>query len=155
MKIVSHSLAQTYSIGRKISRRLAAGDIICLVGCLGSGKTALAKGICEGLGIEKREVISPTFVLLRNYEGRVPVYHFDLYRMEKADDVLGLGMDEYLYGEGVSIIEWADRLGFLTPDEFLKIELSVRPGTQRQLSFTAVGKRYAKIQEQVHEDIGG
>jgi tRNA threonylcarbamoyladenosine biosynthesis protein TsaE len=115
----------------------------------------LAKGICEGLGIAKREVISPTFVLLRNYQGRVPVYHFDLYRMEKADDVLGLGMDEYLYGDGVSIIEWADRLGFLTPVEFLKIELSVRPGTQRQLSFTAVGKRYAKIKEQVREDIGG
>lgn len=155
MKIVSHSLVQTYSIGRAIARRLCPGDILCLVGSLGSGKTALTKGICEGLGIDRREVISPTFVLLRNYQGRVAVYHFDLYRMEKADDVLGLGMDEYLYGDGVSIIEWADRLGFLTPVEFLKIELSVRPGTQRQLSFTAVGKRYAKIKEQVREDIGG
>jgi len=155
MRIISGSVNQTLSIGRSISGNLQAGDIICLFGNLGSGKTVLTKGIALGLGLHKKDVISPSYVLIREYKGRrLPLYHFDLYRLNKAREVILLGYEEYFYGEGVSVVEWADRLGKLLPEGYLRIDLRVRGATKRELKISAFGRRYRKLQEMIDEDIG-
>jgi tRNA threonylcarbamoyladenosine biosynthesis protein TsaE len=155
MKMISKSVHDTLKIGGKIAKNLSRGDIVCLFGELGSGKTVLAKGIASGLGIDKDEIISPTFVVLRQQcaKDNVPFYHFDFYRLGDCDDILGLGHEEYLYGEGITVIEWADRLKFLMPDEYLKIELSVKGERSRAIAITAVGCRYKKKLENMHEDL--
>jgi len=135
-----------------ISGHLNKGDIICLFGDLGSGKTVLTKGISSGLGVDKREVTSPTFVILRQYQGRMPIYHFDLYRINGPEGILDLGYEEYLFDEGISVIEWADRLSGLLPREFLKIELRVTGQKKRKLKISAKGSRYIKFLEDIRED---
>jgi tRNA threonylcarbamoyladenosine biosynthesis protein TsaE len=155
MKIISHSVKDTLRLGSKIAKNLKNGDIICLFGELGSGKTVLTKGIARGLGIKRNEIISPSFVLIRQYTGaKIPLYHFDLYRLEAAQDIIALGYEEYFYGAGVSVIEWADRLKHLLPEEFLKIELTLRPKTERLLKLSACGRRYRHFLEDINEDIG-
>lgn len=146
MKLTSYSVAQTIAIGRMIAENLKPGDIICLFGQLGSGKTVLTKGIAEGLGIKKEDILSPSFVLLREYEqGRLPLYHFDLYRLAAGDEILGLGYEEYFYGRGVAVIEWAEKLKRLLPEEYLRVELSLRGEKKRLLKLSAVGIRYQKL----------
>src|SRR3989338_4308854 len=111
MELISKSVNQTKNIGRVIAKHLASADIICLFGELGSGKTMLAKGIARGLKINESKVISPTFVLIREHsKGILPLYHFDLYRLKNECEIVAIGYEEYLYGDGVSVIEWADRL---------------------------------------------
>lgn len=145
VNIVSRSVNQTISVGRRIAGNLASGDIVCLFGTLGAGKTVLVKGIAEGLGIKRREIISPTFVLIQEHKGRVPFYHFDLYRLINPKDILDLGYEDYLYDEAVTVIEWADRLKYLLPKEFLSIELAIKGSSQRLLRITAAGERYKRL----------
>lgn len=146
MKIISKSVSDTIKIGMAIANKLKPADIICLFGELGSGKTMLTKGIAQGLGIKSGKVISPTFVLLRQHlHARIPLYHFDLYRLKASGDILALGYEEYLDGEGVSVIEWADRLGCLMPKEFLKIELEINGKRERLINFSALGPRYKEL----------
>jgi tRNA threonylcarbamoyladenosine biosynthesis protein TsaE len=154
MVIQSHSVKDTLNIGKRIGRHLCQGDIICLCGNLGAGKTVLTKGIAEGLGIDREKVISPSFVLIRQHtQGVLPLYHFDLYRLNQPQDILSLGYEEYLYNEGVAVIEWADKLEHLLPKEFLKVELTFKDESQRMLKFIPVGRRYNELMERVHEDI--
>ena len=154
MEIISKSVKDTINIGKAIAKNLKPSDIICLFGELGSGKTVLTKGIAQGLGIERKRVISPSFVLIREHsQGKLPLYHFDLYRLKEARDILALGYEEYLYGEGVTVIEWADRLKYLIPAEFLKIELFIKENSKRQLKFSTFGKRYKELLERIHENI--
>jgi tRNA threonylcarbamoyladenosine biosynthesis protein TsaE len=145
MNIVSHSVKQTITIGRMIAGNLAKGDIVCLFGSLGAGKTVLVKGIAEGLGIKKREIISPTFVLLQEHRGRVPFYHFDLYRLTNPKDILDLGYEDYLYDDAVTVIEWADRLKYLLPKECLSVELVIKGAVLRLLRISAAGSRYKQL----------
>lgn len=146
MQLISKSTADTQKIGRAIAQNLKPADIICLFGELGSGKTMLTKGIAQGLGIKADKVISPTFVLLRQHlKANIPVYHFDLYRLKTPGDILALGYEEYLYGQGVSVIEWADRLACLMPREFLKIELRIKSRKERIINFSASGPRYKEL----------
>lgn len=154
MELISSSVTQTIRLGRIIAKNLKPADIICLFGDLGTGKTTLVKGIAGGLGIKKEKVISPTFVLIREHnQGRLPLYHFDLYRLKSAQSIPELGYEEYFYDAGVTVIEWADRLKYLLPKEFLKIELSIRKDTQRSLEFTAKGSRYKELLRKIREDI--
>lgn len=154
MKVVSDSVSDTLKLGRIVAKRLKKGDIICLYGKLGSGKTVLSKGIAWGLGLPIDKVISPTFVLIRQYpNARLPLYHFDLYRLGLFKEITALGYEEYFYGEGVSVIEWADRLGCLLPEEYLKIQLSITSDKRRCLSFSSFGKRYKELLEGINEDI--
>lgn len=153
MKIISHSVSETLIIGKKIAALLKEGDIICLFGQLGSGKTVLTKGIAWGLGIKRSSVISPSFVLIREYSGyKLPLYHFDLYRLKGQKDILDLGYEEYLYDEGVAVIEWADRLKYLLPQEFLKIKLSVGGSSKRLLQFSARGAHYQELAGKIYEN---
>lgn len=114
---ISNSAEETIAAGRRYARNARRGDVLALTGDLGAGKTQFVKGFVAGLG-SKAEVTSPTFVLLHEYEdGRLPVYHFDFYRLNSTDAVKQLGFDDYVFGEGVSVIEWADRYSELIPKE--------------------------------------
>ena len=154
MKFISHSVNDTLRIGRQIAKQLKPSDIIVLFGDLGSGKTVLTKGIARGLGISVSNIISPSFVLLRQYtKGKLPLFHFDLYRLAKPKDIAGLGFEEYFYGQGVTVIEWAERLTCLMPKEYLKVELLFKNDTQRKLKFSASGDRYKELLKKIHENI--
>ena len=155
MKILSRSVRQTLGIGKKIANKLDKGDIVCLFGDLGSGKTVLTKGIAAGLGIKKDKFVSPTFILIREHKTKnnLPFYHFDLYRLKGSIDVAILGYEEFFYGGGISIVEWADRLKQLMPEEYLKIKLSVEGKNSRLMEITCRGNRYKKLMEYLHEDI--
>ena len=153
MEKLSKSVNQTLSIGKRLAQEFRGGEIILLSGCLGAGKTVLAKGIAQGLGINKNNISSPTFVLLRLHKGRHLLHHFDFYRVKTVEDILGLGHEEYLYSDGVTIIEWPERLKFFLPREFLMIKLVTAGKQQRLLKFVPHGARYKKLLEKIHEDI--
>ena len=152
MQILSHSALQTLRIARQLAKYLDKGDILCLFGDLGSGKTVFIKGIAAGLGIAQDLVLSPTFVLLREYRGRIPLYHFDLYRLNDPREIAGLGYEEYLYDEGVAALEWADRLQGLVPAQYLGIDLVIKQETTRRIKFFASGRRYQELLGKFHED---
>jgi tRNA threonylcarbamoyladenosine biosynthesis protein TsaE len=123
--LISNSAEETIAAGRDYARNARPGDVFALTGDLGAGKTQFVKGFAAGLG-STAEVTSPTFVLVHEYEdGRLPVYHFDFYRLDRSEAVLRLGFDDYVFGEGVSLIEWADRYADLIPKEakWLSFEL--------------------------------
>ena len=141
-KILSKSPGETTVFGKRLAKYLKGGDIVCLLGDLGSGKTTLIKGIAQGLKVDQKKVNSPTFVLLNIYEGRLTLFHFDLYRLENVEDIRSIEYDEFLYGNGVSVIEWADRMGALLPKEYLQIELTHRSPEERLIRLTAKGRRY-------------
>jgi tRNA threonylcarbamoyladenosine biosynthesis protein TsaE len=153
MKIISNTVNDTLKIGKSLAKLLQKSDIICLLGDLGAGKTTLVKGIASELGVSRDEVVSPTFVLIREYDDlALPLYHFDLYRLNDPSDILGLGYDEYFYGQGVSVIEWADKLGYLLPKEYLRIELYIKNDSQRLLKIEACGRRYEGLLKNFHEN---
>jgi len=143
MKLISGSINDTVKIGKAISGLLGKGNIVCLFGQLGSGKTVLAKGIACGLGIRAKDIISPTFVIIRQYcQAKFPMYHFDLYRLNNEEEILSLGYEEYFYGEGVSVIEWADKLKGLLPQEYLRVDLKVKGQNKRAIDIMPYGQRY-------------
>jgi tRNA threonylcarbamoyladenosine biosynthesis protein TsaE len=107
--VITSSPEQTWRIGEALGRLLGAGDTVCLYGDLGSGKTNLSYGIALGLEVRDRYITSPTFAFVNEYEGRVPLYHLDLYRIEDPDELENIGFDEYVGADGVAVIEWAER----------------------------------------------
>ncbi len=126
----TRSTEETLQIARQFARTLQRGDIVALVGDLGAGKTQFVKGICEGLGVSL-PVASPTFVLLHRYFGKDPagmelvIHHLDLYRVGSSSEIFDLGFEEFLYGDGISLIEWADRLGDLLPDRRVDVHITL------------------------------
>lgn len=155
MIILSRSVSQTQKIGGVIARRLMPGDIICLFGELGSGKTVLVKGMARALGVDGSEVVSPSFVLMRTFEGeKFPLHHFDLYRLQEPVHIAALGYEEYFYGSAVAVIEWAQRLDGLLPAEYLRIEARLgKEKTQRRYKLSGVGKRHKELLEGISEDL--
>lgn len=136
-KIISRSPAETISAGKKIGKKLKAGDIVCLEGDLGAGKTHFVKGIAEALEINPQEVLSPTYTLIHEYEGTLPLYHFDCYRMESPREALEIGAEEYFYGEGICVIEWPERIASLIPAAALWITIEI---TGRETRKFVIGK---------------
>lgn len=151
MEKLSGSVNQTLEIGRQLARHLCGGEIILLSGPLGAGKTVLAKGIAQGLGINKDNVISPTFILLRVHKGKHILQHFDLYRLKSVEDIFALGYEEYFYSQAVTLIEWPQRLKFLLPKEFLRIRLIAKTKNKRLLKFFAKGKKHKELLEKINE----
>jgi tRNA threonylcarbamoyladenosine biosynthesis protein TsaE len=137
----SDSEEETQTLGRALGEILEPGIVVGLVGNLGAGKTRFVQAICAGLEVDTSQVNSPTFVLIQEYEGRLPVYHFDTYRLRDTDEFLELGADEYMHGDGVCLIEWADRMNDVLPKDRLTIHIEIRTETSRSLTFTASGKR--------------
>jgi tRNA threonylcarbamoyladenosine biosynthesis protein TsaE len=148
-EFVSKSPEETAGIGEHLARYAQKGDIICFFGDLGSGKTTLIKGIAKGLKISPQKVSSPTFVLMNAYQGRLPLFHFDLYRLEDAREISTIGCDEFLYDDGVSVIEWADRLGTFFPEEYLRVDLKHRKLDERVIRVSAKGERYQSIVDKI------
>jgi tRNA threonylcarbamoyladenosine biosynthesis protein TsaE len=139
-------LAATRALGQSLGRRLFPGAVVALVGQLGAGKTHLARAIAEGLGVpDSRCVTSPTFVLIQEYPARLPIYHFDAYRLPGAAAFADLGADELFEGEGVSLVEWADRVPQCLPAEHLRVTLTVTGETARQAKLEAFGKAYEEV----------
>ncbi|MGA8943266.1 MAG: tRNA (adenosine(37)-N6)-threonylcarbamoyltransferase complex ATPase subunit type 1 TsaE [Thermoactinomyces sp.] len=127
----THHEKETKELARKIASYLKPGDVLALEGDLGAGKTTFTKGIAEGLGISD-PVDSPTFTIIKEYEGELPLFHMDMYRIDSPDEELGL--EEYFYGEGVCLIEWASRIKSLLPETTLWLVFSVQPDQSRQVT---------------------
>ena len=128
------SAAETRALGEKLADRLQPGDVVVLAGDLGAGKSELARGIARGLGV-KETVPSPSFTILNVYEsGRCPLYHFDWYRMESAEELYELGMDEYLGGDGIAVVEWAERCPEAIPENALRITLETTGEEKRKIT---------------------
>ncbi len=142
--------AATAELGRQLGELLFPGAVIALTGELGAGKTALCRAIAEGLGIaDPAAVTSPTFVLIQEYAARLPIYHCDAYRLRHAAELWELGIDEYLFGDGVCLIEWADRVAAVLPPEHLHIALVIRGLQRREARLTAVGQAYVAVLERL------
>ena len=139
---------ETIALGRRLGELLRPGDIIALTGELGAGKTTFVKGIALGLDV-RTEITSPTFTLAHEHRGRMPLYHVDLYRIESHDLVADLGLDEYLYGEGVTVIEWSERMGASLPETALFIRLSAADDTDRDIEFSSSFDRWAQAIEEL------
>jgi tRNA threonylcarbamoyladenosine biosynthesis protein TsaE len=137
---LSESPQDTQRLGQKIGRKFSKG-VIALFGDLGAGKTVFAKGIAEALGVQnvRQEVISPSFMIIREHPGRVPFYHVDLYRIGSEDELYHLNLEEYLYREGITLIEWADRALSLLPKERLEVYFEVLGPKQRKIELKEVG----------------
>jgi tRNA threonylcarbamoyladenosine biosynthesis protein TsaE len=139
-------LAATQAFGRRLGRQLWPGSVVALVGELGAGKTQLVRAIAEGLGIaDSRIVTSPTFVLLQEYPARLPIYHFDAYRLPTEAEFADLGVQEYFESGGVCLIEWADRVRGCWPAEYLRITLETTGPTSRRAVLEGKGKDYEKL----------
>ncbi|MBM7583094.1 tRNA threonylcarbamoyladenosine biosynthesis protein TsaE [Caldicoprobacter guelmensis] len=136
-------------LGIRMGRLLKAGDIVLLYGGLGAGKTVFTKGIALGLGSQDM-VTSPTYTLMHTYKGKVPIYHFDLYRLSGPDEVLDLGYEEFFYGDGVTIVEWPERLEYLCPQEHLSVRIEMGENSQsRKVTVDAVGSRYTNVEKEL------
>lgn len=123
---------QTKELARDFAKDLQPGDVVCLKGDLGAGKTHFVKGMARAFDIPETEVHSPTFTLINEYYGTTPLYHFDCYRMESVREALEIGAEEYFYGEGVSVIEWAERIRDIIPDHAVWIQItSPEPSTRK------------------------
>jgi len=144
--VVSKSSRQTMGWGRKLAKLVQGGEIVGLVGELGTGKTCFVRGFAEGLEVGKDAWIrSPTFTLINEYHARLPIYHIDLYRIGARHELEGLNLREYLYSDGVSLIEWFENLPAADADEFLEIKIAHGGGSKRQLTFVGHGERYEEI----------
>ena len=139
--------AATAALGRKIGKRLGAGSILALVGELGSGKTLITRAICAGLGVPSRQVNSPTFVLVNEYRGRLPVFHLDLYRIGGEADGVELGIADYFRRapSGVMVIEWAEKIFSLLPAGVMTIDLEVVSARQRRIVMFSADGRYKNV----------
>ncbi len=145
-------LSATQAFGRRLSEFLCPGSVVALIGDLGAGKTHLVRAIAEGLGIaDSRVVTSPTFVLVQEYAARIPIYHFDAYRLRSEGDFVDLGIHEYFEGDGICLIEWADRVPGCLPAEHLRITLTVTGRTSRRLQAEGRGPAYEGLVRRLRE----
>ena len=144
MVIESRSPHETKSWGRRLASILEGGELLGLIGDLGSGKTVFIKGLASGLSLREEDILSPTFTMIQEHHGRFPLYHIDLYRLEEAtlDD---LGLREYLFSQGVAAVEWFERLRGGADMEFLSVRISYAGANLRRIEFSAVDSRHAQI----------
>ncbi|MTI53457.1 tRNA (adenosine(37)-N6)-threonylcarbamoyltransferase complex ATPase subunit type 1 TsaE [Geosporobacter ferrireducens] len=149
IKLTSHDPKETDQIGYKLGTLLQKGDVVCLTGDLGAGKTTMTQAIARGLGV-KEDVTSPTFALIHEYNGRMPVYHFDVYRIRNIEELEDLGYEEYFYGQGVCIIEWASQIREVIPKEHLWIH--IQQGVEcdsREIRIEGTSARFDSIMEEL------
>lgn len=148
ISVITKKAQETEYIGQRMANFLSPGDVIILIGDLGAGKTLFVQGVAKGLGIED-EITSPTFTIIQEYgEGRLPLYHMDVYRITSPKEMEDLGYEEYFYGQGVTFIEWGNLILDLLPEEHLTLEFSlVEEG--REISFYPQGRHYERLVEEL------
>jgi tRNA threonylcarbamoyladenosine biosynthesis protein TsaE len=139
----------TARLGALLAEVLEPGIVVALIGNLGAGKTRLVRAVAEAAGVDRREINSPTFVLVHEYEGRFPIYHFDTYRLSDEREFASLGVDEYFAGEGICFVEWADRVAGLIPADHLRIEISTTGERSRAFYLLATGPRSRHMLEKL------
>lgn len=139
---------ETEDLGSKLGKIAKPGDIICLIGDLGAGKTTFTKAFAKGLEVEDY-VTSPTFTILQEYEGRIPLYHFDVYRIEDVGEMEHIPYEEYFYGEGVCVIEWAELIQEILPKDYVRIEIKYMGIEEREICFEATNESYDKQLEEL------
>ncbi len=167
LELVSESAIRTQDVGRHLGKLVSAGDLLLLDGQLGTGKTTFTQGLAVGMGVVDG-VNSPTFTLLKEYRGKgselssgsqhdqpmgLALYHFDLYRLDEPEEIFDLGFEDYFYGSGVSVVEWADKAEILWPAERLYIRLQSLDETKRHLTFTATGAHYCELLQQFQKSM--
>jgi tRNA threonylcarbamoyladenosine biosynthesis protein TsaE len=146
LECILENEAATQRLGAALAEVLPGGTVVALVGTLGAGKTRLVQAVAAALGVPREAVTSPTFVLVNEYpQGRLPIYHFDTYRLKDEDEFLALGPDEYFESDGLSFVEWADRVAELLPADRLEITLEVTGDTSRRATITAMSPATAPL----------
>lgn len=142
LEFQTNSVTETQKIGEKLGQLLKPGNVVRLEGDLGAGKTTIAQGICRGLGV-KEPVTSPTFAIMHQYNGKYPIYHIDAYRIESETELQDLGLEEFLEGEGISLVEWAEKIMPVLPTTYLLIEIRTIAANEqgRMITFQAVGNK--------------
>lgn len=139
---IARSAAQTRRLGVQLSKQLKPGDVVVLTGEIGSGKTTFVKGMAQGLGVKDSAVSSPSFVLVREYAGKIPLYHADLFRLENFPQALSIGLEEYYDAGGVTVVEWGTQIPAALPSEFLEIRFEMMDPKTRKLNAIARGPKY-------------
>ena len=137
MRFTSSSHQETFDLGFRIGKACTPGTIVSLRGSLGAGKTVLAKGIAKALEITDA-IVSPTFTLMQEYEGTLPLYHMDLYRISGTDEFEMIGGEEMLYGNGVTLIEWSEKIQEMLPDGTIFVDISIMPDTTREITIEGI-----------------
>ena len=153
-EVISRSAEHTRRLGVRLGKLLQGGEIIGLVGELGTGKSCFVRGLTEGLEVSRETWIrSPTFTLVNEYQGRLPIYHIDLYRIESTGELEDLNLREYLYSNGVSLIEWFEYLPAGEVEDHLEVELAYREGSKTQLTFLPHGARYEDLIKALQQQV--
>ncbi|MDD7792730.1 tRNA (adenosine(37)-N6)-threonylcarbamoyltransferase complex ATPase subunit type 1 TsaE [Clostridium sp. 'White wine YQ'] len=152
MEYIIDSVEKTLSLGEKLGQLAQAGDVFCLTGDLGTGKTHISKGFAKGLGVSE-EITSPTFNIVNEYHsGRIPLFHFDVYRVSDSDEIMAIGFDEYVFGKGATLIEWANYIEDILPEEFVHINIKKVPELGenfRKIRIKAFGQRFKNFEEKI------
>lgn len=144
--IKTSSELETLRLGMKIGKAARAGDIVALCGGLGSGKTVLAKGIAAGLGVKRtKDVNSPSFVILKEHKGRLPLYHFDVYRLKGPSEFFTVDHRRYFYGGGICVIEWADRISGELPEDHLMVDIRIEGRNKRSVMLSPRGRQSRRL----------
>ena len=144
LELVTGSPEETQEFGRRLGELAEPGDVFLMTGDLGSGKTCLTQGIARGLGV-KENALSPTFVIMREMHGRLALYHIDLYRLDRLEETEDLGLDDYFYGEGVSVVEWAEKALALMPPDRMMVRIDYLSNAERRMRLSPNGKRYEQM----------
>jgi len=146
--IISHSPEETIKVAARIAEQLGESDLVALVGELGAGKTMFVKGLARGLGIKDYSYVnSPSFVILKEYRGSKDLFHFDVYRLDQKSFCDTLDYEKYFYGRGITVVEWADKIRDVLPEEYLEVTIRYNKNEDRILEFKPAGKRYERIIE--------
>ena len=138
LSITSHSEEQTIALAKKLVASFKKGDVVCLTGSLGAGKTVFVRGLAAALDIDENNVNSPSFTFVNEYPGETPIYHFDLYRINDPSELYEIGWDEYLGREGLMVVEWGEKAGELLPPRYYSIEFWIISETEREINISLV-----------------
>ncbi|MEO0074727.1 MAG: tRNA (adenosine(37)-N6)-threonylcarbamoyltransferase complex ATPase subunit type 1 TsaE, partial [candidate division WOR-3 bacterium] len=134
MEYFTNSPTETIELGKKIGSQLKPNNVVGFYGELGSGKTTMIKGVCLGLGVKEQDIVkSPSFIMVNEYQGLYPIYHIDLYRVKSLEEILSIGFYDYLYGNGVCLIEWAEKAENELPSDIIKIQIEAVSESQRKI----------------------
>ena len=142
MQFVSHSTQETEQFGEEVAKSLRGGDVLAFTGSLGMGKTAFTRGLARGLGCRGR-VTSPTFTIVNEYDGKTPLFHFDMYRLGSSDELFDIGWDDYLARDGVCAVEWSERVSDALPDDTIYVDIARGEEEENTRTITVTGGRFA------------